>query len=143
MHYSSRRRFLQTSATLLATAIAGSSFNPKKKELLLSFSTLGCPDWTFQQIADFAARYEYNGIEVRGVQRQLDLTKCKEFSTAENRAETMKIMKDKKLRFVDLGSSATLHFAAGAERQKNLEEGKRFIDLAQQLGLPIYQGVSK
>lgn len=136
MHYSSRRRFLHTSATLLATSIAGSSFNLKSKELLLSFSTLGCPDWTFQQIVDFAAQYQYNGIEVRGIQRQLDLTKCKEFSSAENRVETLKMMKDRNLQFVDLGSSATLHFSAGAERQKNLEEGKRFIDLAQQLDCP-------
>jgi sugar phosphate isomerase/epimerase len=35
-----------------------------------------------------------------------------------------------------LGSSANLHFAEGAEREKNLDEAKRFIDLAQQVGCP-------
>src|SRR6187402_2960594 len=40
------------------------------------------------------------------------------------------------LKFVDLGSSAELHHADAAVRQKNLDEGKRFIDLAQQLHCP-------
>ena len=50
---------------------------------------------------------------------------------------TLKRMQEKELRFVDLGSSATLHFAEGAERQKNLDEGKRYIDLAKQLNCPF------
>jgi sugar phosphate isomerase/epimerase len=45
-------------------------------------------------------------------------------------------MKEKGLKFVDLGSSSTLHFAAGAEREKNLAEGKAYIDLAQQISCP-------
>ena len=40
------------------------------------------------------------------------------------------------LQFVDLGSSATLHFADGAGREKNLDEGKRYIDLARQISCP-------
>src|SRR3989337_1283511 len=45
-------------------------------------------------------------------------------------------MKEKELEFINLGSSATLHFAEGAEREKNLAEGKRFIDLAEQINCP-------
>ena len=45
-------------------------------------------------------------------------------------------MKDKKLQFVDLGSGCTLHFTEGAEREKNINEGKAYIDLAQQLNCP-------
>ena len=131
----SRRKFLQTTAVLAAATIAGSSFDLKKKERLLSFSTLGCPDWTFKQIVDFAVQHNYNGLEIRGLLRQMDLTKCNEFS-AQNRAATIQLMKDNKLKFVNLGSSATLHFPEGAERQKNLDEGRRFIDLAQQIGCP-------
>jgi sugar phosphate isomerase/epimerase len=133
MYHSSRRQFLQSSAVLVTAAMIGSSFDLKKKDLPLAFSTLGCPDWTFQQITDFAVQHGYTGIEIRGIQRQLDLGKCNEFSSAANIAATMKMMKEKGLRFVDLGSSATMHFAEGAERNKNLDEGKRFIDLAQQL----------
>ena len=136
MQHSSRRKFLQSSAVLMATAVAGTSFKLKKASPLLSFSTLGCPDWPFKKIVDFAAANDYKGIEVRGILRQLDLPKCNEFSTAENRAATVKLMEEKGLRFVDLGSSATLHFKDAATRQKNLDDGRRFIDLAQQINCP-------
>jgi sugar phosphate isomerase/epimerase len=132
---STRKEFLQTSAVLLTAAMTGSSFDIRKKNPLLAFSTLGCPDWSFQQIVDFAVQHEYKGIEVRGIQRQMDLAKCDIFS-AENIQATLQLMKDKGLQFVNLGSSATLHFKEGAEREKNLDEGKRFIDLAQRISCP-------
>ena len=137
MYCSNRRQFIQSSAVLFTAAIMGSSFVLKKKDLLLSFSTLGCPDWTFAEITDFAVQQGYTGIEIRGIQRQLDLPKCNEFNSAENIAATVKMMKEKGLQFVNLGSSATLHFADAAERKKNLDDGKRFIDLAQQLNCPF------
>ncbi len=134
--YSSRREFLQASTAFAASLMIGTSFDLKKKKLLLSFSTLGCPDWTFKQIVDFAVQHGYKGIEVRGLQRQMDLPKCNEFSNTENRSATVALMKEKGLQFVNLGSSSTLHFAEGAERQKNIDEGKRFIDLANQINCP-------
>src|ERR1035438_4719543 len=137
MNHASRRKFLQTSAVLLATAFANSSFDLKKNNPLLSFSTLGCPDWTFNQIIDFAAQHDYTGIEIRGIQHEMDLPKCNMFSSAENRSAALKMMEDKNLRFVDLGSSATMHFADAAERKKNLDEGRRFIDLAHDIKCPF------
>ena len=136
MSHSTRREFIQTSAVLLATIVTGTSFDIKKHKPLLSFSTLGCPDWTFQQIVDFALQHGYKGIEIRGIRRQLDLTKCNEFDNPQNRSATVALMKEKGLQFVGLGSSATLHFAEGLEREKNLEEARRFIDLAQQINCP-------
>jgi len=136
MVYPTRRQFLKTSTGFLALAIAGTTFDFKKEKPKLSFSTLGCPDWTFEKIVSFAAENDYSGIEVRGIQRQMDLTKCKEFSSPENIAATLKLMKDKGLRFVDLGSSAEMHHSDPAERQKNLDEARRFIELAEQLNCP-------
>jgi sugar phosphate isomerase/epimerase len=134
MRRSTRKEFLQTSAVLLAVAFAGTAFDYSKNKALLSFSTLGCPDWTFQQVADFAVQHGYTGIELRGLKRQMDLAKCNEFT--QDREATLKLIKDKKLQFVNLGSSCSLHHAEGEERQKNLTEGKSFIDLAQQLKCP-------
>ena len=136
MKLSTRKEFLLTSATFLAATLLGTSLDLKKKKLLLSFSTLGCPDWDFQRITDFAVQHDYSGIEIRGILREMDLTKCKEFNTAENRSATMNMMKEKGLRFVDLGSSANLHVADATERKKNLDEARRFIDLAQQINCP-------
>src|SRR6266496_4312376 len=136
MNHSTRKEFLQTSAVLLAAAITGSSFDIKKYKPLLSFSTLACPDWDFQKIINFAAEHGYTGIEMRGILHELDLPQCKEFNSPQHISATMSQMKEKGLVFVDLGSSATMHFADAAERKKNLDDGKRFIDLAQQINCP-------
>lgn len=132
----SRKEFVYTSALAIAGAFGLSAFDFRKKDLKLSFSTLGCPDWTIREIAEFAEKNKYTGIEVRGIQREMDLPKCKEFNTAESRSATLKLMKDHGLKFINLGSSATLHFADAATRAKNIDEGKRFIDLAEQLDCP-------
>lgn len=33
--------------------------------MMLGFSTLGCPKWTIEQIADYAVKYGFDGIELR------------------------------------------------------------------------------
>ena len=134
--HSSRREFLEMSAAVLATAFIGKPFDVKKENIRLAFSTLACPDWTFLQIVEFATSTDYTGIELRGIQRQLDLPKCNEFATEQRRKETLALMKSKGLRFVDLGSSATMHIADETERKKTMDEGKSFIDLAVQIGSP-------
>lgn len=132
----SRREFIQTSSILLVGTLMTSAFDVKRYQPRLAFSTLGCPDWNFNKIVDFAARSGYQGIELRGILRELDLTKCNEFNSAKNISATNKLMKENDLRFVDLGSSANLHIADPEKRQKNLDEAKRFIDLAQQINCP-------
>jgi len=132
----SRREFLQTSSVLLGgllylPAFAKTGYAPK-----LSFSTLGCPDWNFDKITQFAAEHGYKGLEIRGIQRELDLVKSPVFNSASARSLTMARMKEKGLRFVGLGSSSTLHFKEAVKRKEQLEDGKRFIDLAEQLKCP-------
>lgn len=131
-----RRDFLKTSSALLGFAFAGTSFDLKKDKLLLSFSTLGCPDWPFTQIVNFAIENGYNGIEVRGIKRELDLSKCPEFNSTQNILATRRMVEDKGLKFIDLGSSAQMHHIDETDCKKNLDEAKRFIDLAQQLHCP-------
>ena len=137
MRTSTRKEFLRTSGVLLAGAFINTSFEFNKNNIRLAFSTLGCPDWDFQKITNFAVQNNYTGIELRGLLREMDLTKCKEFNTAESRSATMRMMKDRRLEFVDLGSSANMHIADAAERKKNLDEARRFIDLAQQVNCPF------
>jgi sugar phosphate isomerase/epimerase len=130
-----RRQFLQTSAAWVAAGMAIPSLAFKKKSPRLSFSTLGCPDWPLKQIIDFAAQHHFQGIEVRGILRQLDLPLCSDFSK-QNIPATLRMMQDHDLRFVNLGSGSTLHFPESANRRKNIDEGKRFIDLAHELKCP-------
>jgi sugar phosphate isomerase/epimerase len=132
---STRRDFIKT-AGVVGIAFATTSFDFAKYSPLLSFSTLGCPDWTFDTILNFAAGNGYDGIELRGILKELDLPKCPEFSSKENILATSKLVKEKKLRIVDLGSSAEMHHSDPAKRLANLNEAKRFIDLAEQLNCP-------
>lgn len=132
----SRKEFIQSSALLLAAMASGASFSNKKWPLQLSFSTLGCPEWTFQQIIDFAAANGFGGIELRGILKQLDLPQCPVFSSPQSIKETVKQMKMRKLRFVDMGSSCNLHLADPVKRKENLDGARRFIDLAQQVDCP-------
>ena len=137
MRTCTRKEFLNTAGILFAGAFIKPSFDFKKNNLRLAFSTLGCPDWDFQKITDFAVQNDYTGIELRGLLREMDLTKCKEFSTVENRSTTMRMMKEKRLQFVDLGSSANMHIADATERKKNLDDARSFIDLAEQVNCPF------
>lgn len=131
----SRRRFIKVTTALAASLYTLPALAAKRTPLL-SFSTLGCPDWSLEQITDFAAKHGFKGIEVRGILREMDLPKCKEFSR-ENISVSMGMLEDKGLKFVNLGSGATLHFAEGNERRKNIDDGKRFIDLANKLNCPF------
>lgn len=137
MNPTSRREFLGQAAVLGLGAMTGASFAPAKYQPRLSFSTLGCPSWTFPQTMDFAAAHGYSAIEVRGIGAEMELTKCAEFLNAGARAQTARQMKDKGLAFSDLGSSCNLHEAGMGLRQKNLDEGRRYIDLAAEIGCPF------
>ncbi|MDP4286094.1 MAG: sugar phosphate isomerase/epimerase family protein [Bacteroidota bacterium] len=132
-----RRKFLKATTVLMVAPFIPASFEIRKHKPLLSFSTLGCPDWSFKKITEFAVQHNYTGIELRGLLREMDLTKCPEFSTPQNIAATLSLMKDKNLAFVDLGSSTKLNIANSIERKKNLDEAKRFIELAQKIHCPF------
>jgi sugar phosphate isomerase/epimerase len=128
-----RREFLKQSSGLFGLSVLDLTA-PKKA--LLSFSTLGCPAWTFSQAIQFAAENHYSGIEIRGIKGDLDLPNNPIFSST-NLASTRREVADKNLNIVNLGSSANMHFLDLAKRQKNLDEAKKYIDLAHQLNCPF------
>lgn len=127
-----RRDFLQKSAGLFAFSSLAQSKAPTP---LLSFSTLGCPKWTFSQVIQQATASKYAGIEIRGIQGDLNLPAHPIFSASQI-ASTKQQLADAHLKIVNLGSSANLHFIEPQKRQTNLDEAKRFIDLAHQLACP-------
>lgn len=131
-----RKEFLQKAALLAAAMLTSSAFSTAKNKAMFAFSTLGCPDWTFRQIVDFASKHGYKGLELRGIKRQMDLTKCDEFSTPEKIKATLSIMKEKGLKFINLGASANMHFHEGPEKEKSMAEAMAFIDLAQKINCP-------
>jgi sugar phosphate isomerase/epimerase len=131
----SRKQFLAV-IPVLSSLSGVKGLVHKKQSLKLSFSTLGCPDWSLDQIISFADSNGYSGIEIRGIKRQMYLPHVPEFSDLSQISVTLQKMKDHDLKFVDLGSSAAMHFPDGITRNQNLGEAKNFIDLASKLNCP-------
>lgn len=127
-----RRNFLRTTVAVAGALSLG--FTVKKKAPRLSFSTLGCPNWSLSQIIKTARSEGYEAVEFRGLQGELFLPKRPEFSTAV--ATTRSQFADNNLKICNLGSSAALHHADETTRKKNMDDAKQFIDLAHQLSCP-------
>jgi len=128
-----RREFLQASAAIVAaryTPMLG-----RDAGLPLGFSTLGCPQWTWPQILDFAATHGYAAVELRGIQTNMDLTKVPELSP-ERLGDAKRQLAAHGLSVSCLGASAQMHDMDPAKHAAQLDEGRRFIDLAQALGAP-------
>ena len=127
-----RRDFLATSAL---AALAPLFFPLPGEKPRLAFSTLGCPKWPFTQILDFASANGYSGIELRGILGDLDLPNRPEFAPSQI-AATKKAIAAHGLSISDLGGSSEMHHADPDKRAKSIADGKRFIDLAEQLDAP-------
>jgi sugar phosphate isomerase/epimerase len=129
-----RRTFLSTlAASVAAPAILRSQTRPKR--LPIAFSTLGCPLWSWKAILEAADRLGYGGIELRGVAGEMDLPKVPELSGS-RLAETKKDLAALGIVISDLGASSRMHEKDPAVREKQVDEGRRFIDLAQALSVP-------
>ena len=103
--------------------------------LPLGFSTLGCPTWNLARILEEARRDGYAAIELRGLEREMDLTKRPELAP-DRIAATRQQLADHGVGVVCLGASAAMHEMEPAKREEQLAEGRRFIDLASTLGAP-------
>jgi sugar phosphate isomerase/epimerase len=128
-----RRAFLATvGASLAAPAILRA--RTRSKRYPIAFSTLGCPAWSWRTILDQADRLGYAAIELRGVAGEMDLPKVPELSGS-GLAGTRKDLAALGIVVSDLGASARMHEKDAATREKQLDEGRRFIDLAHALGV--------
>ena len=130
----SRRDFLQGIAAAAAAPAIVRAFQ-KKPRYPIAFSTLGCPKWPWTRVLEQAAALGYAAIELRGIEGEMDLTKRPEFAEARI-AQTMKDLEALDVKISDLGASARMHEADPKIRAAQLDEGKRFIDLAARLRVP-------
>ena len=99
----------------------------------LAFSTLGCPDWTFQQILDNAQKMGFSGIEIRGIENEMNVAKIPYFQPSQWK-DTKKRLRDHNLEIMNLGTSANFHDPAKWEA--NLAEAKEAIDTAESINVP-------
>jgi len=93
----------------------------------LAFSTVGCPDWTFQDIFAAAKDFGYDAIEIRGIGNEISAPKLNIFNES-NINSTMEKLKNAGLSISMLASNAVIGFPTIAETGK--AEAFEYIDLA-------------
>lgn len=98
----------------------------------LAFSTLGCPDWTLEQILRCAQENGYQAIELRGLKGEMHIENMTAFDR-EHLAATIDALRARGLTISDLGSSASFHEADKAEA--HYQEAKREIAQCARCGI--------
>lgn len=96
-------------------------------------STLGCPTWTLERVAEAAGDYGYQGVELR----ILDGEVINPALVRGNRDRLRKLFGDGGPEIIGLGTSVRLSIADPAERAANERDLQEFIELAHELGVPM------
>ncbi|MFO7974234.1 MAG: sugar phosphate isomerase/epimerase [Candidatus Hydrogenedentota bacterium] len=99
---------------------------------LTSTSTLGCPKWSLETIARNLADYGYDAVDFRGLGEHLDVTTAPAFTG--HLAESKRMLADAGLVVSCISSS--IRICERDRLEENLEEARRTIALATELGAP-------
>src|SRR5262249_33149928 len=102
---------------------------PDAKQLRISFSTLACPDWTWEEIAGAGGANGYGGVEIRMLKGQTDLLARPEFADDEIESN-LGILERSGLQVCGLASSVRFDHLERDEREQEVGIGKLYIDLA-------------
>jgi sugar phosphate isomerase/epimerase len=98
-----------------------------------AFSTLGCPEWTTEQVADNAVRIGYNGVELRLIDNEV----IDPIRDASKVRQAVEIYRSRDLEICAFDTSCKFNFHEETERTKNVEELRVWLQLAQELQVPI------
>lgn len=101
----------------------------------LSFTTLGCPDWTLGELLERAPGYGFDGIDFRFLGGRTDLWHLSEFT--QDLAQTARRIGDAGLTVSGLSSGVRVRTADGAAAQAACDELSRMVEIAHGLGAPM------
>lgn len=101
----------------------------------LSFTTLGCPKWTLRQIVENAARMGFDGVDIRGLLDDIDISRRPEFTTDLNK--TKQLFADHGIAISGIYTSARFAVVEPVEKETQFAEARRNIEIAAKLGAPI------
>jgi sugar phosphate isomerase/epimerase len=107
----------------------------------LSFTTLGCPKWTLQQIVENASLMGFDGVDFRGLLEDMDISRRAEFTT--DLKKTKQLFADYDIAVSGLSISSHYAVVDPVEKEKQLDETRRNMELAAKLGthvMRIYGG---
>lgn len=98
-----------------------------------AFSTLGCPEWSWDDMVATAKDLGFDGIEVRGIENELFVPNAKPFLPGNIEATKARLSKIN-LEIPCLTSACYLFEKSGISHY--IDEGKQYIDMAESLGTP-------
>jgi len=101
----------------------------------LAFSTLGCPLWSLDKIIEAAGVYGFQGIEVRGLQDDLDTTSRSEFTSQAH--VYRRRLQEHGVEIACFSSSVALSGPDVASNTKSFDELKRYAHLCVTFGTPF------
>jgi len=99
----------------------------------IAFSTLGCPDWCWNDTIAAAKDLGYDGVEIRGIEHQIYLPKAPQLM-GKYLQKTEDHLKQIKLEFSCLTSACYLH---EDNFEARLEQGEAYIEMAHKVGVPF------
>ena len=101
----------------------------------ISFSTLGCPEWTVTQAIEAAVKSGYDALELRFLEGEASLWKLSAFSGA-GLKETCRKIDDSGLAICCVDTSCRFDSPQLTERERWIDEGIRMAKLAERLKAP-------
>lgn len=102
-------------------------------DLKLSFSTLACPDWNWFDVLKHGPGYGYQGVEIRLLSRETNLLQIPDLAPGQ-RPKRRQELSDAGFQVAGLASSVRFDAREASERLNQLDQGRRYIDLAVALG---------
>src|SRR3954451_23623509 len=112
-----RRDILKVAGATVATSAIAPSQTAGR--LPIAVSTLGCPKWDWHTIVKNTSQWGFAALELRGIQDQMDLPKCAEF-TGTRLQGTLQDISAAGLSISDLGASAQMHEPDPGKRKKHM-----------------------
>lgn len=100
----------------------------------IGFSSLVCPSWDLSTIVSRAEAYGYDGVELRGIRGELDLTRISALRA--NPGATRHMFAGTNVELASLVSSCTFDSRKRVELARNHETLQEYIELAAELGCP-------
>jgi sugar phosphate isomerase/epimerase len=104
--------------------------------LKLAFSTLGCPEWTLEQVAAAARNLGYQGIELRALGGSINLLERPELQGSAIQ-QTRAFLQDQSLSICCVDTSCSFDAVDKKIRQEDVEIALHHCELAAALGAPL------
>ncbi|MCZ6817654.1 MAG: sugar phosphate isomerase/epimerase [Planctomycetota bacterium] len=101
----------------------------------LAFSSIGCPGWDLATMVQKAKEFGFAGIELRGLQGQMNLPLAPEL--ASNPTRVGDLMRETGIELVCLAGSASFHMSDPKKVAESQAQAREYIDLAGALGCPF------